>query len=424
MRVYIGILTIFTLIFITIGTGHAADAVKRHVMFIVDASGSMDSPMGSKSKTALVKEALSGVIRELPAGVTAGLVSYGRNRQGDCSDAEELVPLASVDKNLFVRKLESITPKGMSAIFLSVQKAAERLKVSKGESTIILIADGQDNCKKDPCKLIQELRKQEINFSLYVIGLDVREEETAQLSCMTKVGNGAYFPAKTPDELSRYLRKAMELSEINLVSASKGSEKQQKTEPSPISIVESEKLTVTAANGRIRKEPSLKAQVLFVLKKGDQVFVLERRGEWYRVKSGADKSGWAHQSLFETAKTAPESRIRELMEIKASVSAEGDEKVVFVFDELSVPKVSVLKEAIPKVVCDFSDTRISKTIGHSIKVNGQLIANIRIGKQNEKSLNPRVVLDLFPTRPYTLNQISSKEDNTHTLILTPDKRSQ
>lgn len=422
MRAYIRILMIFTLIFITIGAGHAADTAKKHLMFIVDASGSMDSLMGNKSKIALVKEALSGVIRELPSGINAGLVSYGRNRQGDCNDAEELVPLKSPDKNRFIKKLDSITPKGMSAIFLSVQKATEKLKDLTGESTIILIADGQDNCKKDPCKLIQELRKQEISFNVYVIGLDVREEETAQLSCMAKAGNGAYFPAKTPDELTRYIRKALELAEINLTDE-KTSGKPQKTEPSPISIIESEKLTITATNGRIRKEASLKSDVLFVLKKGEKVSVLERKGEWYRVQSAADKSGWAHRSIFETTKTAPESRVRELMEIKASVTPEGDEKVVFVFDDLSVPKTSVLKEAIPKVVCDFSNTRISGTIGHTIKVNGHLIANIRVGKQHEKSLTPRIVLDLFPTRPYTLNQISSKEDNTHTIILTPDKRS-
>jgi len=421
MRAYIRILTIFTLIFITTGAGQAADAVKHHVMFIVDASGSMDSAMGSKSKIALLKEALSGVIRELPSGINAGLVSYGGHRQGDCNDTEELVPPASGDRNLFIRKLESITPKGMSAIFLSVQKAAEKLKGLTGKTTIILIADGQDNCKKDPCKLIQDLRKQEFNFNFYLIGLDVREEETAQLSCMAKAGNGAYFPTKSSDELTRYLRKAMELSEINLIAKTSG--KAQKTEPSPISIVESEKLTITATTGRIRKEPSLKSQVLSALKKDEKVSVLERKGEWYRVQSAADKSGWAHRSIFESAKTTPESRVTELMEINASVTAEGDEKVVFVFDDLSVPKISVLKEAIPKVVCDFSNTRISKTIGHIIRVNGHLVSNIRIGKQHEKSLTPRIVLDLFPTRPYTLNQISSKEDNTHTLILTPDKRS-
>jgi len=142
----------------------------------------------------------------------------------------------------------------MSAIFLSVQKAAEKLKGLTGKTTIILIADGQDNCKKDPCKLIQDLRKQEFNFNFYLIGLDVREEETAQLSCMAKAGNGAYFPTKSSDELTRYLRKAMELSEINLIAKTSG--KAQKTEPSPISIVESEKLTITATTGRIRKEPS------------------------------------------------------------------------------------------------------------------------------------------------------------------------
>jgi hypothetical protein len=420
MRASIRILTIFTLIFISTGTGHAADAVKHHVMFIIDASGSMDSPMGSKSKIALVKDALGGIIKEFPSDVNAGLISYGLHRQGDCNDVEELVPLASSDKKRFIQKLESITPKGMSAIFLSIRKAAEKLKGLKEECTIVLISDGQDNCKKDPCQLTQELKKQEISFSLHVIGLDVREEEAVQLSCMAKAGNGAYFPVKTEDELTRYLRKAMELSEINFA---KTSGKPQKTEPSPISIVESEKLTITATNGRIRKDPSLKSKVLFVLKKNDQVSVLERKGDWYRVQTGDNKSGWAHRSIFETTKAAPQSHVRELMDIKASVMPDGDEKVVFVFDDLSVPKTSVLKEAIPKVICDFSDIRISATIGHSVKVKGHLIAKIRIGKQNEKSLNPRIVLDLFPNRPYTLNQISSKEDNTHTIILTPDKRS-
>ncbi len=438
------VFTVIALILAIHSTGFAAG--KRNVIFIFDASGSMESQLGSRSKIAIAKEALGSVIKELPAESKAGLVVYGQNRQGDCNDVDEVIALNPLDKKLFVQKLESIRVKGMTAISLSLQKAAEKLKGQSEESMIVLISDGQENCRKDPCQTVSDLKKQGIKFGLHTIGFDIKEDEGSQLSCMAKAGGGTYFPAKDGDELKRALRKIFELPEIARAESEKPQKptaeavKKEIKEPErKAESEEPEKMTIAASVGRIRKTPSMTAELAFSLKKGDKVAGIENKSEWYHIRTADGKTGWGHWSIFEASdkpsvkapakssdkapvkEAAKPKTIREISQIRATVMPGGEERVVFAMSEAVVPKINVLKEAIPKVICDFSGVSVSQNIGSSIKVNGHLLTGIRIGKPTSGSPNIRIVLDTFPNRPYMVTHESSKEG--FSVILTPEKRS-
>ena len=155
----------------------------------------------SRIKMDVAKEALTGLITELPAAVNVGLTVYGHRQKGDCSDVEELVPLGPPDKETLVGLIQGIAPKGMTPITFSVRKVAEGLKGIPGETTIILVSDGEETCKGDPCALVRELKASGIKFVLHVIGFDVNEKEKAQLSCMAKAGGGLYYSARNAGEL-------------------------------------------------------------------------------------------------------------------------------------------------------------------------------------------------------------------------------
>ena len=452
------IFTATMLILVISSTGFAAE--KRNVIFIFDASGSMESQLGSKTKIALAKDALSSVIKELPMESKAGLVVYGQNRQGDCNDVDEVIALNPLDKKVFIQKLEGVRVKGMTAISLSLQKAAEKLKGQSEESMIVLISDGQENCKKDPCQTVSDLKKQGIKFGLHTIGFDIKEDEGSQLSCMAKAGGGNYFPAKDGDELKRALRKIFGLPDIARAEPEKSPKTESpKTTAEPVKkeireaekkpdikepekkseLKETEKMIIAASVGRIRKTPYMTAELAFSLKKGDKVSVIENKSEWYHIRTEDGKTGWGHWSIFEASdkasvktpakssdkppvkEAAKPKMIREISEIRATVMPGGEERVVFVMSEAVVPKINVLKEAAPKVICDFSGVSVSQNIGSSIKVNGHLLTGIRIGKPTSGSPNMRIVLDTFPNRPYMVTHESSQEG--FAVILTPEKRS-
>jgi Ca-activated chloride channel family protein len=202
----------FTLLALTANSGFslASDGPDANLIFILDASGSMAAKVQGRPKIDVAKEVLSGIIKDLPAKTNVGLVVYGHRQKGDCTDVEELSPLAPVDKEALMAKIKGITPKGMTPITYSVQKVAQSLKNQGQESTIVLVSDGEETCKGDPCALVKELKASGTKFVMHVIGFDVNEKEKQQLSCIARAGDGSYFTARNAGELGLAARKVVQ----------------------------------------------------------------------------------------------------------------------------------------------------------------------------------------------------------------------
>ena len=188
----------------------ASDGQAENFIFILDASGSMAAKVQGRPKIDVAKEVLSGLIKDLPANTKVGLVVYGHRQKGDCTDVEEISPLAPVDKDALLNKIKGITPKGMTPITYSVKKVAEGLKNRQDETTIVLVSDGEETCKGDPCSVVGELKASGIKFVMNVIGFDVNEKEKQQLSCIARAGGGTYCTAKNAGELMLAAKKAVE----------------------------------------------------------------------------------------------------------------------------------------------------------------------------------------------------------------------
>jgi len=202
----------FALLAQLVGIRHcrAAEAGGGNFIFILDASGSMGAQVQGKVKIDVAKDALSSLLKELPGSAKVGLVAYGHRQKGDCSDVEEIAPLATPDKEALINRIKGINPKGMTPITFSVRKIAEGLKDLKEETTIVLVSDGEETCKGDPCALVRELKASGIKFVMHVIGFDVNERQKAELSCIAKAGGGFYFTARNAVELAQAARKAVE----------------------------------------------------------------------------------------------------------------------------------------------------------------------------------------------------------------------
>ncbi len=198
---YLGVL-VFMLAAITVPyeLGRASTSYPE-VMFILDASGSMWGKAGPETKIEAAKQVMAKVVPALPKEAKVGLVAYGHRRKGDCSDVEVLIKAGSDDRDALLKKVQALSPKGMTPMASSVKQVADMIKGSEGETTIVLVSDGIETCHSDPCGVVKGLKESGIKFILHVVGFGVDSAGKQQLNCLAEAGGGKYFAARDADSL-------------------------------------------------------------------------------------------------------------------------------------------------------------------------------------------------------------------------------
>ncbi len=89
-----------------------------------------------------------------------------------------------------------------------MKQAAESLKYTEQRATVILISDGIETCRADPCALGAELKKQGIEFKAHVIGFAVQRQDEGGLRCLAAATGGKYYTAGDAAQLRDALRSA------------------------------------------------------------------------------------------------------------------------------------------------------------------------------------------------------------------------
>lgn len=176
------------------------------VMFILDSSGSMSEQVAGKQKLAAAKEVMHQVVPALDEKVRLGLTVYGHRRPGDCSDIEVLIPPGSDDRAELLGQVDALKPVGKTPISAAILAAANELRTSDAETTIILVSDGIETCGGDPCAVVAQLKSTGTKFVMHVIGFDVNAAAAQQLECIAGAGGGRYFAANDAEQLLDALR--------------------------------------------------------------------------------------------------------------------------------------------------------------------------------------------------------------------------
>ena len=197
LRLYFFILI---LIILTPSVCVAANTVNLVIIF--DGSGSMWGQINGVAKITIAKEAMEGIVKDLPDDINLGLVAYGHRQKGDCDDVEFLIPLDQINIEAVLEKVRAVNPKGKTPIIRSVRMTAQAIKHLEDETTILLISDGEETCDPEPCVFIQELKGLGIKFVMHVVGFDVGGETEEQLKCLAQAGGGEYFSASDAENLT------------------------------------------------------------------------------------------------------------------------------------------------------------------------------------------------------------------------------
>jgi len=207
MRTLIAATALTTLVGLALGAQSSATAQTGgpgSIVFILDASGSMAAKTGSTTKMEAAKQVMTDLVGNLPPGTRAGLMAYGHRQKSACTDVELVLPVEAVVKDVFGRKINALQPLGQTPISESIRQAAAVLKGVSGKRSIILVSDGEETCKQDPCKVAADLKKADIDLKVHVVGFGLDTPAAKQqLKCVATATGGTYAEASNPAELKR-----------------------------------------------------------------------------------------------------------------------------------------------------------------------------------------------------------------------------
>jgi hypothetical protein len=99
--------------------------------------------------------------------------------------------------------------RGYTPITRSLQLAAQDIgNEPSAEHTVVLVSDGRETCKADPCATAKALAAADAKLVIHTIGLGADAAARRQLQCIASVSRGAYFDARSQEELAARFTKA------------------------------------------------------------------------------------------------------------------------------------------------------------------------------------------------------------------------
>ncbi|RWM67913.1 VWA domain-containing protein [Mesorhizobium sp.] len=177
--------------------GLAAD----RVVIVLDASGSMWAQIDRKPKLEIARESVRTVLQSVPADREIGFMAYGHREKGSCEDIELIVPPQAGSAAAVSAAADSLKFIGKTPLTSAVKQAAEALKYTEDKATVILITDGLETCKGDPCALGKELRAAGVDFTVNVVGFGLTADEGKHVACLADNTGGKYIQASDEQAL-------------------------------------------------------------------------------------------------------------------------------------------------------------------------------------------------------------------------------
>ncbi len=161
------------------------------ILFVLDASNSMNGRWQSKRKMDVASELLDRTLNELKGtpDLELALRAYGHgssiaSSEQNCDDTELLVPFGTYRFKQISEALEAIRPQGTTPIARSLERAADDFPNADAKNIIILITDGIEACDEDPCAVSLALQRKGVILKPFVIGIGMEDIETDAFECI------------------------------------------------------------------------------------------------------------------------------------------------------------------------------------------------------------------------------------------------
>lgn len=183
----------------------------KNVMLVLDASGSMEETLGNYRKIDVLKSRMGQFIRGLSDDVTMGLRVYSMG-DGSCTDSQLMTPPGRIQKQSLMDVVNQMSPRGMTPLALSMQQALNDFPRNGRKNVMVVVTDGLETCKGDPCAVAAEAARQGVEIQVISVGLDGEADKT--LRCISDNTQGEFFDVDKPDQFPSALQKVAEVAEI------------------------------------------------------------------------------------------------------------------------------------------------------------------------------------------------------------------
>lgn len=157
------------------------------------------------NKISVAQDVVRDMLGTVPKDRNIGLLAYGHRRKGDCGDIELLVPPGTSNAQQISAATEAINPRGKTPLTDSVREAATVLRSHEQLATVVLVTDGLETCKADPCAMARELEQTGVDFTAHVVGFGLSRKDGAAVSCIATETGGRFIKADNAQELSAAL---------------------------------------------------------------------------------------------------------------------------------------------------------------------------------------------------------------------------
>jgi Ca-activated chloride channel family protein len=170
------------------------------ILFLIDASGSMNQKMGTDTRWKLASSLLYQIADSLEkqkADIQIAVRVFGHqspNSAKNCEDSKLEIPFSNSSASLIQQKLNKIKPKGYTPIAYSIEQAAiNDFPADKRNvlNAIVLITDGIETCGGDPCAATQALEAKHISLKPFIIGLGIEDSLIKKFNCV-----GTYYDVR------------------------------------------------------------------------------------------------------------------------------------------------------------------------------------------------------------------------------------
>lgn len=197
-----------------------------YIELILDASNSMNEPLGGTKKIDIAKQALNEVLNDLSpdtylalrvygSDITKLSISPGQTKEdavkAACTDSVLKTGFAKGNITNIKQIINTAEAVGYTPIAYSLELAGEDFKGISGNNYIILASDGKETCAGDPIAVVNALKSKGINVVVHTIGFAVDEEARQQLQDIAKAGGGNYYSADTAEQLKESFKKVIEV---------------------------------------------------------------------------------------------------------------------------------------------------------------------------------------------------------------------
>lgn len=175
----------------------------KAAVLILDASGSMWGQLeGGITKIEVARDVMGQFFSTRDATIPLGVIAYGHNRRGDCSDIQVIAQTGVQDAGALSDRLNRLNPRGMTPISESLRLAAGQIPPTAEEADIILVTDGLETCEADPCAVAAQLASEGIKIRAHVVGFGLTEQEAEALACVPDQTGGQLLRPQSGAELT------------------------------------------------------------------------------------------------------------------------------------------------------------------------------------------------------------------------------